>query len=113
MVVVLLARKTLAAKEKIGYRPERIYRERNSHVERKYRVQAVYCVILRRERLFPIRDPRVKCFYLSEGSADGAVTIASIENPTWRAIGVEPPTLSARMPQSGCSDPTLHTWHVA
>jgi hypothetical protein len=113
VVVVLLARRSLATKEKIGYRRERVYLERHSHIGGEYRVQGVYCVILRRERPFLIRDPSVKCFYLSEGSADGAVTTALIENPTWQAIGVEPPTLSARMPQSGCSQPTSHTWHVA
>jgi hypothetical protein len=57
--------------------------------------------------------PRTKCFYLSEGSADRAVTTASIENPQWRAVGVEPPNLSARMPQGDRSHSTTHTSHVA
>jgi hypothetical protein len=57
--------------------------------------------------------PRTKCFYLSEGSADRAVKTASIENPQWRAVGVEPPNLSARVPQSDRSHSTSHTSHVA
>jgi hypothetical protein len=113
MAVVLLARGSLAANEKVSYRPERVYLQRHFDLGAEYRIQGVYCVILCRQPLFPIHHPRIKCFYLSEGSADRAVTTASSENPQWRAIGVEPPNLSARVPQSDRSQSTSHTWHVA
>ena len=113
VVVALLVRGSLAAKAKLRYRPERVYLQRHFDVEAEYRVRGVYCVILCRQPLVPMYYPRTKCFYLSEGSADRAVTTASIENPQWRAIGVEPPNLSARVPQNDRSHPTSHTWHVA
>jgi hypothetical protein len=111
VAVVLLVRRSLAAKAKISYRPERVYLQRHFDVGAEF--QGVYCVILCRQPLVPMHYPRTKCFYLSEGSADRAVTTASIENPQWRAIGVEPPNLSARMPQSDRSHSKSHTWHVA
>jgi hypothetical protein len=107
VAVVLLVRESLAAKAKISYGPERVYLQRHFDVGAEYPVQGVYCVILCRQ------PSRTKCFYLSEGSADRAVTAASIENPQWRAIGVEPPNLSVRMPRSDRSQSTSHTWHVA
>jgi hypothetical protein len=113
VAVFLLARRNLAAKAKIGYRPERAYLQPHFDVGTEYRVLGVYCVILCRQPLVPMHYPRTKCFYLSEGSADRAVTTASIENPQWRAIGVEPPNLAARMRQSDRSHSTSQTWHVA
>jgi hypothetical protein len=113
VVVVLLVRGSLAAKAKITYRPERAYPQRHFDAGGEYRVQGAYCVILCRQRFVPMYHPRTKCFYLSEASADRAVTTASMENPQWRAIGVEPPNLSARMPQSDRSHSTSHTAHVA
>lgn len=113
VVVVLLVRGSLAAKARAGYRPERAYLQHHFGVGAEYRVQGVYCVILCRQPLAPMYYPRTKCFYLSEGSADRAVTTASTENPRWRAIGVEPPNLSARMPQSDRSHSRSHTSHVA
>jgi hypothetical protein len=110
VVVVLLVRGSLAAKAKVSYRPER---QRPFDVGAEYRVQGVYCVMLCRQSLVPMYYPRTKCFYLSEGSADRAVTTASIENPQWRAIGVEPPNLSVRMPRSDRSQSKSHTWDVA
>jgi hypothetical protein len=111
--VVLLVRGSLAAQAKISYRPDRAYPQRHFDAEAEYRVQGDYCVILCRQPLAPMYYPRIKCFYLSEASADRAVTIASSENPQWRAIGVEPPNLSARVPQSDRSPSTSHTSHVA
>jgi hypothetical protein len=113
VVVVLLARGSLAAEEKVSYKPERVYLRSHFDLGTEYRVQGVYCVILCRQPLFPTHHPLTKCFYLSEGSADRAVTTASSENPQWRAIGVEPPNLSARKPQSDLSNSTSDTWHVA
>src|ERR1700722_8101577 len=113
VVVALLARGSLTAREKVSYSPERVYRQRHVDLGAEYRIQDVYCVVLCRQPLFPIHHPRTKCFYLSEGSADRAVTTASIENPQWRAIGVEPRNLPARMPQSDRSHSTSHTWDVA
>jgi hypothetical protein len=113
VAVVLLVRRSLDAKAKISYGPERVYRQRHFDAGAEYGVQGVYCVILCRRPLVSMHYPRTKCFYLSEGSADRAVTTASIENPQWRAVGVEPPNLSARMPQGDRSHSTTHTWHVA
>jgi hypothetical protein len=112
VVVVLLVRRSLTARAKIRYGPERVYRQQRFRGP-QYGVQDVYCVILGRQPSVPLHCPRTKCFYLSEGSADRAVTTASIENPQWRAIGVEPPNLSSRMPQSDRSRSTSHTSHVA
>jgi hypothetical protein len=113
VAVVLVVLSSLAAQAKVSYRPERVYLQRHFDVGAEYRVQGVYCVILCRQALFPIHYPRTQCFYLSEGSADRAVTTASMENPQWRAIGVEPPNPSARMPQSDRTQSTSHIWHVA
>jgi hypothetical protein len=113
VAVVLLVRGSLAAKAKISYGPERVYRQRHFDVGAECRVQGVYCVILCRQPLVSMHYPRTKCFYLSEGSADRAVTTASIENPQWRVVGVEPPDLSVRMPQGDRSHSTTHTSHVA
>jgi hypothetical protein len=113
VAVVLLVRGSLAAKAKISYGPERVYRQRHFDVGAEYRAQSVYCVILCRQPSVSMHYARTKCFYLSEGSADRAVTTASIENPQWHAIGVEPPNLSVRMPRSDRSQSTSHTWHVA
>ena len=113
VVVVLLVRGNLAAKAKVSYRPERVYLQRQFDVGAEYQVQGVYCVILCRQPSVPMHYPRTKRFYLSEGSADRAVTTASVENPQWRPVGVEPPNPSARMPQSDRSQSTSHTWHVA
>jgi hypothetical protein len=77
--------------------------------EAEYRVQGVYRVVLYR----PVHYPRLKYLSLSEGSADRAVMTASMEDPKWCAIGVEPPNLSARLPRSDRSHSTSHTWHVA
>jgi hypothetical protein len=112
VVVVLLVRTSLVAKAKISYGPERVYL-RHFDIGAEYRVQRVYCVILCRQPLVSTHYPRSKCFYLSEGSADRAVTTASTENPQWRVVGVEPPNLSARKPQSDRSHSTSHTSHVA
>jgi hypothetical protein len=112
VVVVLLVRGSLAAKAKVSYRSERVYLQRPFDVGAEYRVQGVYCVILCRQPLVPMYYPHSKCLYLSEGSADRAVATASIENPQWRAIGVEP-NLSTRMPQSDRAHSTSHTSHVA
>jgi hypothetical protein len=113
VAVVLLVRGSLAAKAKISYGPERVYRQRQFGVGPEYRVQGVYCVLLCRQPSVPMDYARFKCFYLGEGSADRAVTTASMENPQWRAIGVEPPNLSVRMPRSDRSQSESHTWHVA
>jgi hypothetical protein len=113
VAVVLLVRGSLAAKAKISYGPERVYRQRHFDVGAECRVQGVYCVILCRQPSVPMHCARTKCFYLSEGSADRAVTTASMENPQWRAIGVEPPNLSVRMPRSDRSHSTSHTRDVA
>jgi hypothetical protein len=113
VAVVLLVRRSLAAKAKISYRPERVFPQRRFDGGAEYRVHGIYCVLLCRQPFVPMRYPRTKCFYLSEGSADRAITTASIENPQWRVIGVEPPNLSARMPQGDRSHSTSHTGHVA
>jgi hypothetical protein len=113
VAVVLLVRRSLAAKAKISYGPERVYLQRHFDAGAEYRVHGLYCVLLCRQPFVLMHYPRTKCFYLSEGSADRAVTTASIENPQWRVIGVEPPNLSARMPQSDRSRSTSHTGHVA
>jgi hypothetical protein len=110
IAVVLLARRSLAVHAKISYTPERLYPPHRFDVGAEYGVQGVYCVILRRR---PLRYLRTKRFYLSEASADRAVATASIENPQWRAIGVEPSNLCARMSQNDRSRSTSHTWHVA
>jgi hypothetical protein len=111
--VVLLARRSLAVNAKISYSPERRYLQRQFEAGEGYRVVGTYCVILGRQPLFPVHYPRTKCFYLSEASAERAVATASVENPRWRAIGVEPPNMSARKPQSDRSHCTSDTWHVA
>jgi hypothetical protein len=113
VAVVLLVRRSLAAKAKISYGRERVFLQRRFEVGAEYRVRGVYCVLLYRQPFVPMLNPRTKCFYLSEGSADRAVTTASLENPQWRVIGVEPPDLSANMPQSDRSHSTSHTGHVA
>ena len=113
VAVLLLVRRSLAAKAKISYGPERVFLQRRFEVGAEYRVQRVYCVILCRQPLAFMHYPRSKCFYLSEGSADRAITTASLENPQWRVVGVEPPNLSARKPQSDRSHSTSHTSHVA
>jgi hypothetical protein len=113
VAVVLFARRSLATKAKISYTPERVSRRPRSDAGAEHRVQRVYRVILCRQPLVPMHYPRTKSFYLSEGSAVGAVTTASMENPQWRAIGVEPPNLSARRPQSDRSHSRSHTGHVA
>jgi hypothetical protein len=113
VAVVLLVGRSLAAKAKISSGPERVFPQRRFDVGAEYRVHGVYCVLLCRQPFVPMHYPRAKCFYLSEGSADRAVTTASIENPQWRVIGVEPHNLSARMPQSRRSHSTSHNGHVA
>jgi hypothetical protein len=113
VAVVLLVRGSLAAKAKISYRPARVSLQRHFDVGAEYRVQGVYCVVLWRRPSAPLDYARTKCFYLCEGSADRALTTASVENPQWRVIGVEPPNLSARMPRGDRSQSTSHTWHVA
>src|SRR6202035_1419205 len=60
VAVVLLARRSLAAKAKISYGPERVYRQRHFDVGADYRVQGVYCVILCRQPLVPMYYPRTK-----------------------------------------------------
>lgn len=114
VVVILLVRRSLAARAKISYRPERVSLQRNSTAGAQYRVPGDYCVILCRRPSVALLSPRAKCFYLSEGSADRAVTTASIENPQWRVVGIEPPHPSfARKKQSDRSHSTFHTWDVA
>jgi hypothetical protein len=113
VAVVLLVRASLAAKAKISYGPERVHRQRHFGVGPEYRVQGVYCVILCRQPSAAMDYARFKCLYLGEGSADRAVTTASMENPQWRAIGVEPRNLSVRMPRSDRSQSKSHTWDVA
>jgi hypothetical protein len=113
LAVVLLARRSLATNAKIGYTPESVNVQPTFEAEEGYQVGGTYCVILCRQPLFPVHYPRTKSFYLIEASADRAVVIASIENPQWRAIGVEPSNLSARKPQSDRSYSTSETWHVA
>jgi hypothetical protein len=85
VVVVLLARRSLAAKAKLGYRPEKVDLQRHFDAGADRGVQGVYCVVLYRKSVVPTRYPRTKCFYLSEDSADRAVTTASVENPQWCA----------------------------
>ncbi|MDT7815902.1 MAG: hypothetical protein QOJ51_6392 [Acidobacteriaceae bacterium] len=111
--VVLLARGSVATTAKISYASERVYLQHHSDAGVGYRAQGAYCVILCRQHLSPVHYPRTKCFYLCEASADRAVATASVENPQWRAIGIEPSNLSARMPQRDGSLSTSHTWHVA
>jgi hypothetical protein len=113
VAVALLGRRSLVADAKISYAPERVCPQRCNDAEKCYRVLGTYCVILCRQPLFPMHYPRTKSFYLSEASADRAVVIASIENPRWRPIGVEPPNLSARMPQSERSHSASHISDVA
>ena len=83
---------SLAAEAKLNYRPERVYLQRHFDVGTEYRVQGVYCVILCRQPPVPMHYPRTKCFYLSEGSADRAVTTASIENPNGVRLGSSRPS---------------------
>jgi hypothetical protein len=114
LAIVLLARRSLAATVRVSYAPERVYRQRKFEAGEGYRVLGTYCVILCRQPLAnPVLYPRTKCFYLTEASADRAIVTASVENPQWRAIGVEPPNVCPRMPQSDHSHPTSDTWHVA
>ena len=113
LAVVLLARRSLATNAKVSYTPESVNMQPPFEAEEGYQVGGTYCVILCRQPLFPVHYPRTKSFYLSEASADRAVVTASIENPQWRAIGVEPNNLSARKPQSDHSNSTSETWHVA
>jgi hypothetical protein len=114
LVIALLARTSLAANAKVSYAPESVNMQPPFEAGEGYRVLGTYCVILcRRPLANPMQYPRTKSFYLSEASADRAVVTASIENPQWRAIGVEPNTLSARKPQSDHSNSTSETWHVA
>jgi hypothetical protein len=114
LAVVLLARRSLATNAKVSYTPESVNMQPPFEAGEGYRVLGTYCVILcRRPLANPMQYPRTKSFYLSEASADRAVVTASIENPQWRAIGVEPPNLSARMPQSERSHSASHTWDVA
>jgi hypothetical protein len=114
LVIVLLARTSLAANAKVSYAPESVNMQRPFGAGERYRVLGTYCVILFRQPLAnPMQYPRTKSFYLSEASADRALMTASIENPQWRAIGVEPNNLSARKPQSDRSYSTSETWHVA
>ena len=110
--VVLLARGSVATTAKISYASERVYLQHH-FAGVGYRAQGAYCVILCRQHFSSVQYPRTKCFYLSEASADRAVATASVENPQWRAIGIEPSNLSARMPQRSGSLSTSHTWHVA
>jgi hypothetical protein len=114
LVIVLLARTILAANAKISYAPETVDLQPPFEAGEGYRVPGTYCVVLcRRPCANPMQYPRTKSFYLSEASADRAVVTASIENPQWSAIGVEPNNLSARKPQSDRSYSTSETWHVA
>jgi hypothetical protein len=114
LAVVLLARRSLATHAKLSYTPERFHLQRQFEAGEGYRVLGTYCVILCRQPLAnPVLYPRTKCFYLIEASADRAVVTASAENPQWRAIGVEPPNVCARTPQSDRSHSTSDTWHVA
>jgi hypothetical protein len=113
VVVVLLARRSLGAEARLSYRPEKADLQRHSEVGAEYGVQGVYCVVLCRKSMVPTHSPRTKCFYLSEGSADRAVTTASVENPQWCAMGVEPSNLYSRMPQSDRSYSNSQIWHVA
>jgi hypothetical protein len=112
VAIALLGRMSLVADEKISYSPERVYPQYGNDAEECYMVLDTYCVILCRPPLFPVDCPRTKCFYLSEASADRAVVTASVENPRWRVIGVEPLNLSARKPQSDRSHFTSD-WNVA
>jgi hypothetical protein len=112
LALALLARWTLAADAKIRYSPEEVYTERHFDAGLQYRVPGTYCVILSRQP--PMHYPRTRYFYLNEPSADRALTIASVENPQWRAIVVEPSNLSVpMMPQGDHSRSTSDTWHVA
>lgn len=109
--LALLARRTLAADAKIRYAPETVRTERRFDAGLQYRVQGTYCVILYRQS--PVHYPRTKYFYLNEPSADRALMTAAVENPQWRAIGVEPSNLSVPRPQGDHSRSTSDTWHVA
>jgi hypothetical protein len=108
----LLARRSLVANAKISYAPARVLQQNLCQDGESYRLPGSYCVILCRQPSFPVHYPRTKSFYLSEASADRAVTTASVENARWRAIGVEPLNLSARKPQSDRSHATSD-WNVA
>jgi hypothetical protein len=113
VAVVLLARKSLAVNAKISYTPERVNMQQGFQAEEAHQVGGTYCVVLCRQApVSPVHHPHTKCFYLREASANRAVVTASVENPQWRAIGVEPPRL-ARMPQSERPHSASHTWDVA
>ena len=107
-----LVRNRLTANAKISYTPGSAYRKPQLEAGESYLVVDTYCVILCRQPFFPVHYPRIKSFYLNEASADRAVIAASVENPHWRVVGVEPSTLSARKeridPLHGMPD-----WHVA
>ncbi len=113
VAVALGAQRSLTAVAKITYAPDKVWPQGRVNVEEDYRIPASYCVILSRQSSFPVHYPRTQCFYLNDGSADRAVWTASMENPGWRVIGVEPPNLSTRMPQSDRSCRPSHAWHVA
>jgi hypothetical protein len=110
VAVVLFVRGSLAAKTRSSYEPERAALQPHLDTGAEYRVQGVYCIVLCRQPSLTMHYARIKSFYLSEGSAHRAVTTAAIENPHWRAIGVEPSTVSVRINRSQSTSPT---WHVA
>jgi hypothetical protein len=114
LVILLLARRGLATNAKLSYAPDTAYPQRRFDAGAAYPVQGDYCVILcRRPLVDSVHYPHTKSLYLSEGSAERAVLTASVENPQWRAIGVEPSNLSARVPQRARSRSASETWDVA
>ncbi len=111
VAVALFARRTLTADARIRYTRDAVQPHFDTGLQ--YRLPGTYCVILRRKPSFPVHYPSTKNFYLNEPSADLAFTTASVENPQWRAIGVEPSKLSFRAPQGDRSNLKPDTWHVA
>jgi hypothetical protein len=66
-----------------------------------------YCVVLCPEPLVnPLSYPRTKCFFLRASTADGAIRTASVDNPQWRVIGIEPSHLFAPLLRTELSRPT-------
>ena len=113
VAVALLARRTLMVHVRISYRPEGARPQPRFEATETYRVVGTYCVTLCRPYSFPVHYPHMKSFYLTETSADQARITASLENPRWRVVGVEPRNLAACKPQSERSHATSETWHVA
>jgi hypothetical protein len=112
-VAALLAHRTLKVYARISYRPEGAKLEPRLEAAESYGVVGTYCVTLCRPYSFPVHYPHMKSFYLTETSADQARITASLENPRWRVVGVEPRNLAACKAQSERSNGPTEAWHVA